>query len=189
MLTFFCEQRDVYCSHPYYFSLCSSSRQLSITGCILAGQRTRRDPYPFFLTAASGPNPCPTYFSTPWTSPIKASFSEAHLNLFEGVVLLRSDIFPFCRWGFTSALCCEINPSSYWGRSSFVLVGKELLMMKLVSICVLYERGPAEHLGHSTVCYLLLSRQPAAKFYFIKEEYCQSWGSALQFCRVWRLKW
>lgn len=59
----------------------------------------------------------------------------------EVVVLLRSDIL-FCLQGFMSTLYRKINPSTYWGRSSFVLVGKLLLLMKLYSTCVLLWKRP-----------------------------------------------
>lgn len=90
------------------------------------------------------------------------SFSKAHLNLLKAWFCL-GQTYSLCLWGFMSALYCKINPPTYWGRNSFVLVGKEL-WLKLVSICVLYERGPAEHLGHSTVCYLLLYRHSWLSF-------------------------
>lgn len=65
VLTFFREQRDVYFCHPYFSPPARHLASLSITVCVLAGQRTRRESHPFFPSAASGHNPCPTYFSTP----------------------------------------------------------------------------------------------------------------------------
>lgn len=132
--------------------LCLSSHQLSITVYIPAGQGTYRQLYPLLPTAVYSPNPCPTYFSIHWQTSIKVFFFlnvflmlfKGSSKSFEGTVLLRSDIF-LCCWGFMSALYYKINPSTYCDRNSFVLVGKELLMMELLSICVLQDGSPVQH--------------------------------------------